>query len=614
MKARRRMLLCDIQLIINDRLQQKTILIRDLCNFLDEQIRLSRYQNPKFITAVKAFKVFLKPVNEVRLDEELLDHFNLWVKENKLGLGGSEFKQAPSNLLAIINTLKNQEYLKVPIILGRTRSRVRSFRQLTEKSREMLLHFEANARQVKTNRLPYKNEEGQIQVFSEFILLKKKLAEIPKFNRMDLLMTFMKRTGLDDFAKVTLEAIKEVAMTVKCLKEVGFVFANFHQNGFLPSNPFCHFDRPLSFEITHLVEFVTQEGIDSLHRGAFHIHKMSHEAARSLCYCLLAYDTCLRAGELRALTLSDFTFEDDMTTLRIRSEIQKGQNKIERYLLILFDETVHALKYYLKEVRPSLKSQDDILFIQSGGRGLSHSVMSKGIDGIAETFALKINDNVDKHITSHHFRRTFGTLNAPGIGLNLPLDELAERMRHSDPKTTRTHYIANNSYLEKMKLVQKKQLFKKRTPKGKFQDVSDFLIWLKSEIGVPDLLLSELRTYIKTYEINKKLAAAADKYTMSQDEALKRLAAFNLKLSGLTKHCLEKKKALLVEEGMVLFNGDYIRELEADYCLIDEALKILYISPKTIYNNAGFFYRIKIGRHVLVKRSSVFRYKESHLE
>ena len=120
---------------------------------------------------------------------------------------------------------------------------------------------------------------------------------------------------------------------------------------------------------------------------------------------------------------------------------------------------------------------------------------------------MELYHDAEATITPHHFRRTFGTLNAPGTGLNLTIDELANRMRHNDPAITRGHYISQNVYLERMKL-RESIIKKKRVSSEAYcdEEIDKFLNWLKVDKTFPKELISEIRERIYSDSAKKGTA------------------------------------------------------------------------------------------------------------
>jgi len=614
MKARNRTLYRDLDDILNARSYQKSIKSDVLIELLKNRLSSEVFTYSKFTSALKIFRLYIEGKESLRVDEYLLSDFHTWVKGNRVTLRGTEVLQSSANLIEILNTFSGAVWLSHKILKGKTRQKYLFYCGLNQKSREMIVYFESNARQVKTNRLPYKNENGQIIVFKEFRLLKKKLAEIPKFGRIDLLISIMRKCGVDDISKITLEMLRSHSISEKVMKEVSYLFANLHQSGFLKSNPFCYFDFLSSLDENENVQYIEKEGIDRLLSYSYNIQNLGHDEAMTLAYCLLAYDSCLRAGELMGLTVEDIQEQGGVMSIRIRTEIQKGQNKSEKHIILLFEPVRAALRYFLKNFRAQINSSENWLFVSSRKVRPSQSTISKYIKKLADLIDLRIAGFPEKNITPHHFRRTFGTLNAPGLGLDLSLDELADRMRHEDPRTTRRHYIANNTYLEKMKFQKRRNAYSNRSSQKQKLQVGEFLDWLEDEVGFSKSLMLEIRTKVGLYQKSQEPGADLARFSMHECAALSIIEKLRIKPANFIKYCFENRKVIEVYSGVNLYDEEFVMDLSSHYIPVSEVIAKLYISKRTIYNNADFFSRITFGKAVFVDSRRVKRYKLHGLE
>ena len=450
MEVRKRTTLNEIYQAIKTRKVQNSISVKDLTTELSQTIRnFSKFQSSKYKNALAILSNYLSKYETLKITEDFLYEFSSFVKDT--APKGNEGKSAAPNIRHVINKAgENSAWLPCPLINGISYTKYSKFTSFEENTQKALIQYESEAKQIKTNRLPYKNKNGTVSIYKEFYLLKKPLSLSARYNRLDLSIQLLSKTGKKDLNKIVVEDLD--AISKRSQKELCPFFANIHQWGFLEKNIFCEVDLdfiPPSKE----VEFLTKESIDRLFEAARQIKKFNYVDARTITICLLAYDSCLRVGEFTSLKLSDISKEDDITILKIRSEIQKGQDKIEKYMLFSFDLTVKILSYFIKNIRPfSNNSNSPFLFPGSKNERISDQVVRHTIKKIQKPLSLELYHDKNRRITPHHFRRTFGTLNAPGVGLNLSLDELAARMRHDNPDTTREHYISKNVYLEKMKL------------------------------------------------------------------------------------------------------------------------------------------------------------------
>jgi hypothetical protein len=164
-----------------------------------------------------------------------------------------------------------------------------------------------------------------------------------------------------------------------------------------------------------------------------------------------------------------------------------------------------------------------------------------------------------------------------------------------------------------MKLCKKKELFQLQSGSKSNFNITDVLLWLENEFKVPASLMLEIRLHISKEEEVKKNGHKLNNYSLAEHEAHLKVESFNFQPSSFLKYCIENEKALKLSNGTVLYDPTFIDLLQENYISQNEALKFLYISPKTIYNNSDFFGRIAIGKIIVVSRKAVYKYKESGL-
>ena len=615
MEPRNRTTYSELLEIIVCRQTQSQINTPEFINLLEQVVKhIGQFQHAKYLTALTIFKSYLKKFNLLLVDEKFICSFREWsLKES---FHGTETKNAGANIVHLVNKAgEGSKWLVKPILNGIGYRRMKNFKFLSEGSQRAFAFFEQNAKQVKTNRLPVREQDGRISVYKEFQLLKKPLALIPRYNRLDRCLQFMRKIHIRDLQDITEEDfLKEKDSDPRCLKELSPLFANLHNAGYLKTNPFCKidFNQPAKPKV---IEFITKESIETLLAYSSQPSKFDEETIRNLLLCTIAYDSSMRIGELLSLKVGDFSKEDGVDVLRIRSDIQKGQNKNEKYLVFMFKSTSIVLNYYLKFVRAKFNPKSEKLFIGRNGKPISYSAARKHVINIQKLLSMELYHDKNAVITPHHFRRTFGTLNAPGIGLDLSLDELASRLRHEDPKTTRDRYISQNVYLEKIRL--KESIIKKKaseTEKYSQEDVSDFLEWLRFYKKVPNELISEIRERLKHMDaiesVNKVTNSLNFDFTLSEQDAMIDLKPFKITVAGLREFALKNHKCTQIKE-VYIYDEGFVNSLTKDYVLLKTALKELNISKQTVINNSELFSRTVIGRVTLVKKSSISYYIEN---
>ena len=156
------------------------------------------------------------------------------------------------------------------------------------------------------------------------------------------------------------------------------------------------------------------------------------------------YSCGLRVSEVITLKISDCKFEEGF--LRI---IGKG-NKMR--LVPIGSQAIKILKIYLSEIRPSIeiqKGQEDVVFLNRRGKGLSRVMVFLIIKDLAEKAGIR------KNVSPHTLRHSFATHLIEG-GANLRA--VQEMMGHESITTTEIYTHLDRAFLQ--------QILKEFHPRG----------------------------------------------------------------------------------------------------------------------------------------------------
>lgn len=156
------------------------------------------------------------------------------------------------------------------------------------------------------------------------------------------------------------------------------------------------------------------------------------------------YSCGLRVSEVISLKISECKFEEGF--LRI---IGKG-NKMR--LVPIGSQAIKILKIYLSEIRPNIKiqkGQEDLVFLNRRGKGLSRVMVFLIIKDLAEKAGIR------KNVSPHTLRHSFATHLIEG-GANLRA--VQEMMGHESITTTEIYTHLDRAYLQ--------QILKEFHPRG----------------------------------------------------------------------------------------------------------------------------------------------------
>lgn len=424
--------------------------------------------------AIAAFERFLLDRSDTPLNEALLHHFHLWcrtqpadnVKGNVAGSAG-----CLRDLLHEVG--KAEHWLERELLPQKSWSRYARIERLTPLTRTLLVHYEVHAKQYTIRELTIQLADKSLAHKIHYGLTGKPLAEYPRHCRIQRMLHFLEvceRRGIEEVTASDVDHYLKFGLKgglqghEKDIMEVASVFVNLHLQGKLPTNPLAEISIPARRGgIAH--DFLVPESIQRLQDAATVPEKFKSGDYRSLVFCNLAYDTAMRLRELLSLNVGDIRDdpENDMMTIHVAADIQKGQTAQYRLLCLYFPATRHALRHHLRQHDGDPNAP---LFQAVPGRRLSAMAAAHGVNRITDKLGIKSFHG--KACTPHLFRHTFATLNIQPLGLALDLEEIVSRLRHQDRNLAHRIYIANNPFLEQLKATARIEELQAKTGKETF--------------------------------------------------------------------------------------------------------------------------------------------------
>ncbi len=165
---------------------------------------------------------------------------------------------------------------------------------------------------------------------------------------------------------------------------------------------------------------------------------------RDLAMAGLLFSSGLRVSELVSIKLGDVDFEDQ--TVRVRGKGQKDR------IVPCAPFALDFINSYLK-VREVFKPQDNALFLNRFGRGLSARAVEYALDGLAQKTGLNLN------ISPHKLRHSFAT---ELVSNGADLRAVQEMLGHSSLAATQVYTNLNFAHL--------KEIYKKAHPRARKED------------------------------------------------------------------------------------------------------------------------------------------------
>lgn len=570
--------------------------------------------------ALELFRRYSAEHPQVEITDILPNQLQDWLTQNP---GSQPLLRRQNTLAGPLRTLINSAgtrsgWLRRPLLEWSQTLRAARLLRLTPETQEMLAYFESHSRQVTADKVHLQEGEGNIRTIRRYKLLKHRLAPYPTVNRMDRAVHLLKVLGKDCFSKVTTAELRDYLfgdethydLRLHAVNEVAPVFANLHLSGYLPSNPFAQLE--FDSKPKHIrSDFIPPEKMELLQHAGLGLQGQPPRLARAIAFCNLAYDTALRMRELLHLRVEDIRddLERDLMTVRVRSEYQKGQGKMERIMPLYFAPTRQALRYYLREIRPRFAPTNDALFIGRRGTGLSMSAAGKDIEAAAAVFDIRTYKGAP--VTAHIFRHTFATLNIRGLGLDLTLDDIVDRLRHEDSELARKVYVTDNPYLQNQRIEARQERLRATQPFSLLNTLppETVLAWLKKELGLSPRILGEVESAQARRAARPVPAIPLSVTAVSQALITETDAVHILREFGVTAEALRKTlggmKQGIHAGGTWMYHESFIWSLKNDYILQEEAGRRLTYGRTSLWNHREELGLISLGKVCLVRREAV---------
>lgn len=229
------------------------------------------------------------------------------------------------------------------------------------------------------------------------------------------------------------------------MRDIRPFFVNLQARGLIKNNPLEEYTEKL---VNVADDFVTEAGIQKL-MDLENLDRKNFIDVRGRLACLLAYDYCLRIGEISLLQVQDVDLTQEFVRLTLRPEVQKGQGKLEEQIWSCFRQTKEVLTIYLK-LRAELKPETDFLLLSFNGKRLVVDGCREAVQKCCSSLGI-VTYKGETRVKPHSLRHSHGTLNIEPLGVGWSLSELQDRLRHRNIRTTKEVYVQNNPMLRKLR-------------------------------------------------------------------------------------------------------------------------------------------------------------------
>ena len=393
--------------------------------------------------AIKLFADFLTKSGRVSLsiDEALMDEFEQFVTIQKAHWGAKSRAVVNLRVRTVINALPDKLRNRA-LLSPREQRKATRFDDFTPETKAALIQFSIDGRRVK------RNGDGRP------LLTDSRLASSNRSSTVDRIRLFLKTIGKSDVLSITsadsekfveiYTARDERQTAVNFLVDMQPFFLNLWARGLINGLPFI-----TTFIKRNGVndDFVLPEQLAVL-RDITTVDMKDIVAVRNrlLTFCL-CYDFALRIGEIARLKVSDVAISE-YVDLTIRSEIQKGSGKPERFVQSFFPESKILMETYLK-LREQMRPPTDALMITEKGRRLLGDGCRNAVQELCRE--LGVTTSKGDLPAPHRFRHSFGTCNIKPLGLKLEIYDIMQRLRHTSSDVTTKVYLNENPLLNKAK-------------------------------------------------------------------------------------------------------------------------------------------------------------------
>jgi len=590
----------------------------DLLNEAVEHVSLSKSDYKKTKVCIGIIKRYL---DEYSIREVVPDERFFILLREKLYAGFKSARNKPyktdvcRQVIICVRKLINSYFLqkgitKRELIHELAFKKYERILRLSKRTQDAISWYEQEGKHIQSEKVLVQSSDGQPSIREIHRITRKLLSSTVRNKRIEralTLLTYCGKNGLEDIDKDDLESFRTREVkggkdaAEKDLFELVSFFVNIKEAGFIDSNPLVYFKiKPIIARARK--DFIGKEGIEKL-MDLTTLDFNDPFDVRNRAICLLLYDTAMRAGEALLLKCSDIAKEEDsMVRITLRPEIQKG-NKDTATMYFYFDQTKKVLDRYKSKIRKKFNPKCDYLFISENGSVLSRSRFLVVVRAYCDK--LGIRTYYDKTPIPHIFRHSFATLNIQPLpsGLGLPLEAIVERLRHSDYKTAKKHYIHDNPYLKKIKHIAYQKQNNGDSPLDVLS-VNEIKAWL-AKMSVPKATINIVLKYHQNF-VDKDKKDVVN--YIPEDDAWDRIKHLNITIRALRKHCsLEKGLCKISQAKEYSYREDHITDLSRNWFTKEEVMKRTRRSRTTFYlDTEKFGWTTKtVGNVLLIKKSDL---------
>jgi len=477
--------------------------LRELCPSL----------RPTAMTSIRIFERWLesRPGKGRSMGEELLRSFRTDLRDGSFRReNGRRYEIMSRNAPTHIHSLHNlatahgtHGFLR-ELVKGQVAGKYLRFLELTETTQQALVWFELHAPRAKKGTGRGGRMTGRTRQLG-----------------VSHSMTFLKEIGLKGLELVSPESLPDLDPDGKdyqrCTRRrhaVAIVYKACCAEGLLTSNPL---EKASHESFGHSAErpFLPPDMVVRI-RDLSTVNRKDQEQLANRLTVLLLLDLAVRRSELAGLRRSDIRRDRGIYRVRLRSEVQKMSNKPTVYLEILYPETAELLEIWMK--RKSLK--DDALIPNRSDFPASGAVIADRLEREATRLGLACYQSGELP-TCHALRRTFATCNSAPIGMAMPPDEIANRLR-IDLQVAYTHYVLRNPLISSLRA----QTFRERLEHSPREMIQRRMRELRQS-GTPDDILEPIARWLdQTHpetEVATELLPEIERTWISLEKGMRRL-------------------------------------------------------------------------------------------
>lgn len=419
----------------------------------------------KLITTLPIFERWMEQsgVSGAQINETAIERFRSDLEKGSLlKRNGRKYnsmsRQAPFCVVALHNTgVTESKIILRPLVDARVYPRLKAFLALTPKTQAVLTWFESNGlragRKGMVSKRLMTDATRQQAIYAAIQLLR----EVGK--------TGLEQVTSDDIRRITPAADpddEEYRRVSRMLHAAHALYRSCHEHGDLQANPLSGQVDHNTFNAHAIREFIPPSDVVKLRNiGALDTNdpkafkdKIFIQSFIDRLVTLVFVDTALRRNELASIKLAQVRKDDDGGyVIVLEPQNQKMRDKAGVSIPLLYPETNRMVGIYLAKIRPQF-GQDSFI-VDSNGMAASGQALAHAVAREAERLDLRRYYSKERP-SPHDLRRTFATINASPLGMEIEANDLAARMRDGMEVVYR-HYVQNNPLITGMKAEKYRQ-------------------------------------------------------------------------------------------------------------------------------------------------------------